>query len=132
MMTKTKHGDDKRLAQMFGKLSPDDKKALLAFAEFLLSRSDAAGDADASEPLTPVSIDPKPGESVVAAIKRLSRSYHMLDRGSMLNETSALMSAHVIQGKQREVVIEELEVLFRRYYNDYLKAFGGESSRGRA
>jgi hypothetical protein len=43
---------------------------------------------------------PRPSqESVVAAIKRLSKTYEMLDRGPMLNETSALMSAHVLQGR---------------------------------
>ncbi len=121
--SKTKQADSKRLAQVFGLLSSEDKAALLAFAEFLLSRTDNSLDAVEQGPLEPSRIEPKPGETVVAAIKRLSRSYHMLDRRAMLNDTSVLMSAHVIQGRPKETVIDELEVIFQRHYADYLKAF---------
>ena len=123
MIKKAKQRDDKRLGRVFEALSPDDKKTLLAFAEFLLSRAGDAADADEQGPVEPLRVDPQPGESVVAAIKRLSQSYSMLDRGKMLNDTSTLMSAHVLQGRPREVVIKELEALFRRCYRDYLEAF---------
>ena len=123
MITKAKQRDDKRLGRVFEALSPDDKKTLLAFAEFLLLRAGDAADADEQGPVEPLRVDPQPGESVVAAIKRLSKSYSMLDRGKMLNDTSTLMSAHVLQGRPREVVIKELEALFRRCYQDYLEAF---------
>ncbi len=123
MITKAKLRDDQRLGQVFGALPPEDKKTLLAFAEFLLSRAGAAADACAQGPVEPRRIDPQPGETMVAAIKRLSQSYHMLDRGKMLNDTSTLMSAHVLQGRPREVVIKELEALFQRCYEDYLEAF---------
>lgn len=123
MISKAKLSDDKRLGQVFGALSPEDKKTLLAFAEFLLSRAGAPADAGEQGPLEPGRIDPKPGETVVAAIKRLSQSYPMLDRGKMLNDTSTLMSAHVLRGRPREVVIQELEALFQRCYENYLEAF---------
>lgn len=123
MITKAKQRDDKRLGRVFEALSSDDKKTLLAFAEFLLLRAGDAADADEQGPVEPLRVDPQPGESVVAAIKRLSKSYSMLDRGKMLNDTSTLMSAHVLQGRPREVVIKELEALFRRCYQDYLEAF---------
>ena len=121
--SKAKQADSKRLAQVFGLLSSEDKAALLAFAEFLLSRADDSSDAVEQGPLEPNRIEPKPGETVVAAIKRLSQSYHMLNRREMLNDTSVLMSAHVIQGRSKESVIDELETQFQRHYADYLKAF---------
>jgi hypothetical protein len=34
----------------------------------------------------------------------------------MLNETSVLMTQHVISGRDAAEVIDELEVLFRRHY----------------
>jgi len=123
MISKTKPRDDKRLVQVFGLLPSEDKKSLLSFAEFLLSRAGTRMDNGEQGPLEPRRIDPKPGETVVAAIKRLSQSYHMLDRGKMLNDTSTLMSAHVLQGRSREVVIVELNALFERCYQDYLEAF---------
>lgn len=55
----------------------------------------------------------------MGAIKRLSLTYDMIDRGTMLNETSALMSAHILQGRAASEVIDELEALFARYYQDY-------------
>jgi hypothetical protein len=58
-------------------------------------------------------------ESVVAAIKRLRRTYPMLDGGSLLNETSALMAAHVLQGRPAAEVIDALEALFSARFDAY-------------
>ena len=56
---------------------------------------------------------------VRSAIKRLSRSYYMLDRSRMLDETSGLMAAHVLNGRSAKEVIDELEVMFARHYAAY-------------
>jgi hypothetical protein len=40
----------------------------------------------------------------------------MLDPGAMLNETSALMAAHVLQGRDAGAVIDDLERLFLAHY----------------
>lgn len=108
---------ERRLLRAYRALGATDREALLAFAEFLLERG-----ARAIRPTHPRDPQPLPRpaeETVIAAIKRLSRTYEMLDRGPMLNETSALMSAHVIQGRAAPEVIDELESLFARYYADY-------------
>lgn len=102
--------DDARLAALYNRLPAAERETLLAFAEFLVSRSGV-----------PVDITPRPTErpaqeSVVAAIKRLSASYHMLDRSKMLHETSGLMTEHLMQGRPAPEVIDELEALFRRHY----------------
>lgn len=102
--------DDARLTALYQRLPAAERETLLAFAEFLVSRSGV-----------PVDITPRPTErpaqeSVVAAIKRLSASYHMLDRSKMLHETSGLMTEHLMQGRPAPEVIDELEALFRRHY----------------
>jgi hypothetical protein len=45
----------------------------------------------------------------------------MLDRSKMLNETSVLMTQHVISGRDAVEVIDELEILFRRHYENLSK-----------
>ena len=72
-----------------------------------------------SGPLEPERIPRPKEESVVGAIKRLSHSYFMLDRSAMLNDTSSLMGAHVLQGRPASEVIDELEALFARHYVKY-------------
>ena len=53
---------------------------------------------------------------MIGAIKRLNASYPMLESRRLLDETSLLMSQHVLQGRDVNQVIDELEQLFRRHY----------------
>ena len=60
---------------------------------------------------------PRPdSEKVVAAIKRLSQTYFMLDKSKMLGYTSDLMTQHIIHGRDGVEVIDELELVFLREY----------------
>jgi hypothetical protein len=43
----------------------------------------------------------------------------MLDKAKLLNETSALMAQHVMQGRPAEEVIDELEIVFEMHYRRY-------------
>lgn len=112
----------KRLLEIFGRLPEAERKSLLDFAEFLAGRC---------EPAAPVSLEPaqipRPKEeSVVAAIKRLRETYHMLDHSSMLHEASGLMAQHVMSGRPAEEVIDELEALFRRDFDKFLEKVDGK------
>lgn len=109
--------EERRLTRLFRSLGETDRHALLAFAEFL-AQEERPGLAPES-PREPTALPRPPGETVIGAIRRLSLSYSMLDRGAMLHETSALMSAHVLQGRDAAEVIATLEVLFERHYQDY-------------
>ena len=107
---------EKKLLSVFKKLAVPERENLQAYAEFLLARHQS----------TPQNI-PEPqhiprgeNESVVAAIKRLSASYHMLEKPQLLNESSALMTQHVMQGRAADDVIDELEALFARFYQELL------------
>lgn len=99
-------------------LSKDDRKSLLDFAEFLMSR-EVVEEADKVVPQP--NHEPRPDkESVVQAIKRLGRVYHMIDRATLLNETSTLMTQHVMQGRAAIQVIDDLESLFANRYRTLL------------
>lgn len=110
--------DERRMLKVLRALSAQDRATLLAFGQFLIERDATAGvEPGAAELPEPIPDDPvhepRPSrESVVAAVRRLRRVYPMIDPGEMLNETSALMAAHVLQGRPADQVIDELESLF--------------------
>jgi hypothetical protein len=109
---------ERRMLKLLRVLSEQERETLLAFAEFLAARAASADgtaltDAPAAMRITEPAHEPRPAdETVIAAIKRLRRVYPMLEPGEMLNETSALMAAHVLQGRAASQVIDELERLF--------------------
>jgi len=108
--------DEKRLRKLFRSMNPQDQASLLRFAEFL-----AASPSEVTETMTefpqPEAIPRPEQESVVKAIKRLTATYPMVDRDRLLNETSSLMTAHVIHGKAAAHIIDELELMFERHYS---------------
>jgi hypothetical protein len=115
-------GDERRLLSLFRALRESERDTLLAFAEFLDRRATAA-----PEPVAPPARLERPErETVIGALKRLSAAYPMLDKATLLNETSLLVSQHVMHGRDAVEVIDELEVLFRRHY-ERLRAPGDRS-----
>jgi hypothetical protein len=102
---------EKRLREILGDLPETQAVALLEYAEFLAARY-----AGPKEVTTPLDIPRPEKESVVKAIRRLGATYPMVDRSKMLNETSVLMTQHVVSGRDAAEVIDELEILFRRHY----------------
>ena len=112
--------EQKRLIAIFRDLPPGQAATLLEFAEFLHARTAAEG-----LPAQALVVMPRPeNESVVRAIKRLSASYPMLDKGKMFSDTSSLMTQHVMQGKPAPAVIDELEALFQRHYDAFSEGRG--------
>ena len=108
---------EEKLIEIYKKLPDVERDKLLSFAEFTLA---------SCEPRDliiekPVFVERPADESVVAGIKRLSAVYHMVDRTKILNETSALMAEHMIQGRAAAEVIDDVERLFERTYE---KQFG--------
>lgn len=105
---------ERRLIALLAQLPEVKAQALLEFAEFLASRH-----GDTLETAAPLDIPRPDKETVVKAIKRLSATYPMLDRGKMLNETSVLVTQHVMHGRDAVEVIDELEILFRRHFEKH-------------
>ncbi len=126
---------EQQLLSWFTGLSADDQRSLMDYAQFLAQRSSGhfqPADPD-SQTLAPVSVEPEPlpepepiprpeSEKVIAAIKRLSQTYYMLDKSKMLNHTSGLMTEHVMARRDAREVIDELEVVFREQYEAFCQA----------
>lgn len=110
---------EQQLTEYFQQLGAGDQATLLAFAAFLASRSPAPAVTVKTEPVTipePEIIERPEGESVVGALKRLSKSYPMLDKTEMLSATSDLVATTIMQGRDPVGVIDELEDIFRTHY----------------
>lgn len=103
---------------LYAKLSEADRHSLVSFGCFLASQQRAESGADAVEPVSkePLTIPRPENESVIKAIRRLSETYPMLEKNHLIDDTSILMSAHVLQGKSAGQVINELELLFEQRY----------------
>lgn len=108
---------EKKLLNIYRSLDDENQNVLLRFAEFLEHGEEK--NIKSIEP--PKKIEPKEGETVVGALKRLSASYSMLDKAVLLNDTSSLMAQHVIQGRAKEEVIDELENLFKTRYEELIR-----------
>lgn len=112
---------EQQLLEYYHRLPSEQADTLLAYAEFMAERFGVTD-------TTPVEVQdiPRPeNESVIAAIKRLSATYPMLDTGKLFNDTSSLMSQHIIQGREAIEVIDELEALFVKEY----EIFSGSQER---
>lgn len=109
----TRRASQRELIKIHNSLSVEQQQTLLSFAKFLSTQPPEPVKRIIPEPQA----IPRPAEeSVVQAMKRLSATYFMLDKAPLLNETSALMAQHLIQGRDRVEVIDELEVIFKTHY----------------
>ena len=110
---------EQQLTALFQQLGASDQATLLDFAAFLASRTPARRVAVKTEPEVvpePDIIERPAGESVVGALKRLSKSYPMLDKTVMLSATSDLVATTIMQGSDPVGVIDELEAIFSEHY----------------
>lgn len=113
-----------RLLDIFATLAPGERETLLAFAEFLTTRASPAGASpnatfvsQTAPEMSVVEHIPRPEqESVVAALKRLSLTYPMLDKNKLLTETSGLVTKHIMERREAAAVIDELETIFVAHY----------------
>lgn len=110
---------EQQLTEIFRQLPAADQQTVLAFAEFLASRCPAGVVAVSKEPVVipvPEVIERPAGESVVGALKRLSKTYFMLDKTRTLGATSDLVASNLMQGTDPVEVIDQLEAIFRSLY----------------
>lgn len=115
--------NDDKLRDLFRQLPEAEQATLMSYAEFLVAQQPERP----AEPFPePVPEQPPEGESVVAAIKRLTRVYHMVNRDTIFQKTSSLMTSHIMEGRTASDVIDELEGLFLQEYEQQLAARQGE------
>ena len=101
--------EEKTLLEIFERLAPAQQDMLISFAEFLTAN------ADEPSRLADAAAAPA-GETVKLAIRRLLRTYPMLDRRALMAEAAQLMSRHALGGRSALEVIADLEGLFARHY----------------
>jgi len=114
------------MLSVFEQLSAADRAAVRSFAEFLLHQARRAPATRAAPAVVP---EPEPiprpdNEKVVAAVKRLSKTYFMLDKTKMLGVTSELVIQHLVQGRDAAEVIDELELVFETHYRELKQSEG--------
>jgi len=108
------NGEERRLMELFGRLGEEQQDRLIAFAEFLSAAAPEAGGAGEPVPI------PRPaGETVTLAIRRLVRSYPMLDRRRLMGEASRFLAQHALEGRPAGEVIDDLEAVFTRHYQQF-------------
>ncbi|MEE3288658.1 MAG: Crp/Fnr family transcriptional regulator [Pseudomonadota bacterium] len=102
-----------RLLESFRSMSPRARHSLVDFASFLAIQEPGEVEKIARDPI-PL---PRPeNESVIAAIRRLARTYPMLDKDSVFSTAASLMTQQVMGQREHEEIIDELEEVFRSRY----------------
>ncbi|MCP3952916.1 MAG: hypothetical protein GY697_11970 [Desulfobacterales bacterium] len=114
--TPTRDSHQEELANIAAWLPDDALSSLYEFAEFLGNKY---------PPEVPVAAEIVPiarpeSEGVITAIKRLSKTYPMLDERVLFEQTSAAMSAHVLNEISAKDSIDRLEKVFRKEYEDFV------------
>jgi len=103
--------------KIFRTLDKKDKQLIIRFAKFLHLEKSTQHESKTSV-TAPVKI-PRPRiESVVSAIKRLRKTYPMLEADVLMNEAAEQMTAHLVKGKKAADAIDELEVIFYHKYQE--------------
>jgi len=104
------------LLRIWSTLGRNERASLLAYGELLSERAVFVG----SSPAQPLS---RPAEeTIVTAVRRLTRSYPTLDRRRLMAEVAELMGAHVLGSRPLAEVIDELEGVYERHYRAQLSS----------
>ena len=111
--------DAKALADLFNTLDKERQESLFDYAEFLQSK----GGLLMQEVTEPVDVPRPENESVVGAIKRMKKTYPMIDSMKVFAVASNLMTDHMVKGRDAEEVINEIEALFEDTYKKLLREF---------
>lgn len=111
--------ESKKLTELFARLPKQDQQSLLDFALFLTQKNKDTY----TEFPQPELIARQEGESVIAAIKRLKKSYSMLNMDSLIDETSSYMTQYMVQGRDLNDVIDDLEASFVKHYENQKAEF---------
>jgi hypothetical protein len=114
------------LVDLYESMDDERKQSLCDFADFLFAKSGPV-----KKEIPPPEDIPRPEiETVVGAVKRLKSKYHMVESMSVFSEASALMTDHMVKGRDVIEVIDEMEILFENAYNKLLEAV--EQNSGQA
>jgi hypothetical protein len=97
---------------LYESLDEERQQSLSDFADFLLAKSGPV-----LKEIPPPEDIPRPEkETVVGAVKRLKLKYHMVESMSVFSAASALMTDHMVKGRDAVEVVDEMEGLFHDAY----------------
>ena len=122
---------ENRLLELFRGLPETEACSVLDFAEFLAARDPQLKSvvvptttiqSATVNKVEPVIIPRPDSESVIAAVKRLSASYPMLGKDTMLNATADLVSHTIMGGRDIIEAIDELEEIFSTQYQLHIES----------
>ncbi len=106
-----------KLQEIFDTLDEERQTSLIHFAEFLQSK----GDLVSKEIGEPLDIPRPDDETVVGAIKRLKQTYPMIGSMTVFSAASSLMTDHMVSGRDRVEVIDEMQQLFQTEFEKLLQ-----------
>ena len=113
----SKSSASKNLLEIFETLDSERQTSLFQFAEFLQSKGNLVN----QEIPEPLDIPRPESETVVGAIKRLKQTYPMVESMAVFSSASALMTDHMVKGREIAEVIDEMETLFAENYQQLIK-----------
>ena len=106
---------EQALLKAFRQMTPTARSTLVDFADFLSQRYPVAVTPVSEQPLQV----PRPvKESVIAAIRRMAKTYPMLNSDNVFSAATTLMTRHVMGQQAAVEVIDELEAMFKARYDD--------------
>lgn len=113
------------LIDLYEAMDDNRKKSLSDFADFLYAQAEPI----TKEILPPDDVPRPEQETVVGAVKRLKIKYHMVDSMSVFSTASALMTDHMVKGRDVVEVIDEMEILFDDAYKKLVQESKNDSEQ---
>ena len=111
------------LVELYEAMDDERKRSLCDFADFLYAKAEPIS----KEIPAPEDVPRPAQETVVGAVKRLKTKYHMVESMTVFSAASALMTDHMVKGRDVVEVIDEMELLFEDAYQKLLQASGFQS-----
>lgn len=105
------------LVELYESMDDERKLSLCDFADFLYAKADPIS----KKIPAPDDVLRPESETVVGAVKRLKAKYHMIESMTVFSAASALMTDHMVKGRDVVEVIDEMEILFEESYSELLQ-----------
>jgi hypothetical protein len=109
--------DSKALIELYEAMDDERKRSLCDYADFLYAQAEPVS----KEIPEPDDIPRPEKETVVGAVKRLKTKYHMVESMTVFSAASALMTDHMVKGRDVVEVIDDMELLFDDAYKKLLE-----------
>lgn len=115
-MMMTTDRERQRLLSAWRQLDAEDRRNVRLFAEFLVQRQTACDEVAHPPPSEPLPIAKPDGETAVKALKRLKKTYPMIETDLTLLEQASQVLMQKVMGSADVEVISRLEALFSDRY----------------